>query len=121
MDEDKTKMPRATQIKTKGSRRTATRKTVEAGMNDELMKECLDIIRQYRRKCGSFRQRYLDIKRANRVTKARIVREFVTTFEEMEDDARAAAQKLRRRLPPHRPLVQSDLVTYLAGRTVREA
>lgn len=42
------------------------------------------------------------------------------TFEEMEGDARAAAQKLKDRLPPHNPLAQSDLVTYLAGRTVRE-
>jgi hypothetical protein len=123
MDEDKpkTKRPKVNPVKTKGRKRGATRKAPAVGMTDESMKECLDAIRQYRRKCGCFRQRFLDLKNANRITNVRIVREFVTTFEEMESDARAAAEKLKNRLPPHKPLTQSELVVYLAGRTVREA
>lgn len=123
MDEDKptTKKPKVKPVKTKARKRGAAKKTPTVGITDESMKECLDIIRQYRKKCGCFRQRFMDLKNANRITKVRIVREFVTTFDEMESDARAAAVKLRNRLPPHKPLTQSELVIYLAGRTVREA
>lgn len=85
------------------------------------MTECIEIISRYQTKCRIFRQRFLDLTNANCVTKVRIAREFVTILGEMEHEARVAAQSLVGQLPPHESLVQSELVTYLAGRTAREA
>ncbi|MBR0795647.1 hypothetical protein JQ615_09630 [Bradyrhizobium jicamae] len=121
MTNDKVKKLKAKQMKKKGLKQRALKKAVTIGMDEESMTECLDIIRQYRGKYRSFRQRFLDLKNANRITKVRILREFVTKLEEMESEARSAALKLKARLPPHKPLTQSNLQAYLADRTVREA
>ncbi|MBB4427868.1 hypothetical protein GGD66_006451 [Bradyrhizobium sp. CIR48] len=118
MNKDKPTTKKAIRKKIKLSDATAA---VAIGMTDKTMTECMDIIRRYRGKCSVFRQRFLDLKKANRVTKVRIAREFVKTLEEMEYEARVAAQNLRVRLPTHKPLVQSEIVTYLAGRAAREA
>jgi hypothetical protein len=120
MNKDKPKTNKPTPVRKKIKLSDATA-AVAIGMTDKTMKECMDIIRRYRGKCSVFRQRFFDLKKANRVTKVRIAREFVKTLEEMEYEARVAAQNLRVRLPTHKPLVQSEIVTYLAGRAAREA
>ena len=117
MDDDnlKAKKPKSSAKKRKA------KKITSVGMTDEAMSECLGILLQYRKKSRCFRQRVLDLKRANRVTKVRIIREIVETLEEMEIGAHSAAEKLKARLPVALPLTQVDLAAYIAGRNAREA
>jgi hypothetical protein len=118
MDDDNLK---AKKPKSSAKKKRKAEKITSVGMTDEAMNECLGILLQYRKKSRCFRQRVLDLKRANRVTKVRIIREIVETLEEMESGAHSAAEKLKARLPVALPLTQIDLAAYIAGRTAREA
>jgi len=97
----------------------SAKRLLKCEMTKKTTEEGIGVVRDYRQKCRCFRQRYLDLKSANRITKRRILREFVAILTEMEMEAGKAAKKLKNILPENKPLSQSDLVVYLAGRTTR--
>ena len=110
--------PKTKHVKKKRIRNSA-QKSVKSEMTTKMVEEGIGVVRDYRQKCRCFRQRYLDLKSANRITKRRILREFVAILIEMERESGNAANKLKNIIPEHKPLAQSDLVVYLAGRTTR--
>jgi hypothetical protein len=117
-DKPKTKKPNK---KSSSKKKQRSRKVTSFGMTVEAMNECLEILLRYRKKSRSFRQRVIDLKNANRVTRMRIIREIVQTLEELENGARSTAESLRVRIPLSKPLKQADLAEYIAGRKAREA
>ena len=79
---------------------------------------CYDLIRAFNKDCRVFRQLFLELKKGNRVTRKRLLREFIPILKKIEREAGTAMKVLEERAPTGKPLTNAELATYLATRKV---